>query len=375
MAETDRENFSKFYQRMCTRLQNWAEKKQEIKVYDNILISDAVDKLTELNTGGKRLRGTLVYIGYYLVNDGDITMADALAQAYEMFQTSILVHDDVFDHADTRRGRTTLHVQYCEKFRNQKAIQNDMTDYAGELGNSTAICIGDLGLYMAEQLLVNAYQKHPYLARVLSYYHEMLMLTIQGELLDLQLPYIERYSLWKAYGLNESDLEKTIKDIYHLKTSCYTMIGPICTGMLLGGAKDSLINEMEAVADDLGIAFQLQDDILGIFGKDTGKDIGSDISEFKQTLLYSYVRSRGGTDYQELMRFYGKGKLTTEEKEHVCEIFKKSGALAYVEKLIEEYYQSAVVKLGLIQEITQGKKQLMLEFIMYLQNQIISHLC
>ncbi|WP_455617465.1 polyprenyl synthetase family protein [Eisenbergiella sp.] len=368
MPEKDRENFISFYQRMRDRLQDWAEKKTEIKVYDNLLVREAVDKLTELNVGGKRLRGTLVYIGYYLVNDGDISAADALAQAYEMFQTSILVHDDVFDHADSRRGRTTLHVQYFDKFRKQKAIQEQVADSARELGNSAAVCIGDLGLYMAEQLLVKAYQKHPYFGRVLAYYHEMIMFTIQGELLDIQLPYIERYSLWESSGLDESDLEKLIKDIYHLKTSCYTMIGPICTGMLLGGAGDSLIAEMEDVADELGIAFQLQDDILGIFGKNTGKDVGSDISEYKQTLLYSYIRGKGGTDYQELMRFYGKEALSSEEKDYVCSLFRNSGALDYVENLIKKYYRDAADKLQLIQEIPQEKKQLLQEFILFLQN-------
>ena len=364
------EKFDCFYMRMSTRLQKWAEEQKNTKIYENILLREAVDKLTELNTGGKRLRGTLVYIGYYLVNDGDITEADALAQAYEMFQTSILVHDDVFDHADSRRGRTTLNVQYFEKFSNQKDIQKHVEDSAKELGNSTAICIGDFGLYMAEQLLVNAYQKHPYLGKVLSYYHEMIMLTIQGELLDIQLPYIEKYSLWESFKLDENDLEKMIKDIYHLKTSCYTMIGPICTGMLLGGAENSLIKEMEAAADELGIAFQLQDDILGIFGKNTGKDVGSDISEFKQTLLYSYVRSQGGTDYQQLMRFYGKQDLNSEEKDYVCEIFRKSGALDYVVNLITKYYQSAAAKLERIQGIPEEKKQLLQEFIVYLQKKV-----
>lgn len=363
-------NFIDFYQEAYGRLQKWEEREWNDGGVENPLLLEAMAKLKELNVGGKRLRGTLVYIGYHLVNDGDISEADALAQAYEMFQTAILVHDDVFDHAECRRDHRTLHTQYYQKFRKRDALAEEESA-AADIGNSTAICLGDFGMYRAEQLLVNAYQNRSDLGRILSYYHSMIQKTIEGEILDLQLPYIEKFSLWDEFNIAKDTLEKMIKEIYHLKTSCYTMIGPVCSGMLLGGASDSLLEKMEAVADDLGIAFQLQDDVLGIYGENIGKDIGSDISEFKQTLLYSYVRAEEGRDYQKLMKYYGKENLTQDEIHCVRELLKDSGALAYVEKLIAKYYKRASDHLEHIEEISAEKRYLLQDFILYLSQRKI----
>lgn len=358
--------FQDYYANIINRLQVFIEKFWEQKSYENIMVNEALAKLKELHAHGKRLRGMLVYIGYQMVYDDDIQAADALAAAFEMFQTAILIHDDVIDHADSRRNQKTIHVQYYEKFSGNGDFRDRQFEaVVKDMGNSLAICVGDIGLYMAEQILVDAYQRHERFGEILSYYHEMLIKTIQGEIIDVQLPCIERYGLWENEGLSNDELKTVITDIYHLKTSCYTIIGPLCSGMLLGGANGEQIEKMQAVGDKIGIAFQLQDDILGIFGneQETGKDVGSDISEFKQTFLYAYVREMGGCAYQELKQYYGKERLEISEVERVRQIFEKSGALAYTKQMINTLLQEAETMLADIDGISEMGKDLLRAFI------------
>lgn len=360
-------NFLSFYEKWRMRIQQQAET-MTIAGSEHAIVVDAIQRLNKLNQDGKRLRGILVYIGYALAGQSKYEEADALAQAFEMFQTSILVHDDVFDHAESRRGRATLHVQFLNRFIEEQVKDVEYVNNAREIANSSAVCVGDYGLYMAEQILVDAYQNHPRFGKLLKFYHNMLMKTIQGETLDVQLPFIEKYGLWKQYGITENDLTDTILEIYHLKTSCYTIIGPLCSGMLLGGASQETMRQIEDVADDLGIAFQLQDDVLGVFGDATGKDVGSDISEFKQTMLYAYVRKDGGAPYEELLKYYGKKQLSELEVGRVKKIFRETGALDYVEKTAAKYYRQAMDKLEQIIGVSKVGRELLRGFILYLED-------
>lgn len=361
-------NFHDYYIKIVERLQIFIDKLGNRKSSENTMVKEALTKLEWLYFHGKRIRGLLVYIGYQMVCENDIQEADALAAAFEAFQTAILIHDDVIDHADSRRNQKTIHKQYYEKFLKAGNLQDAQYDaIVKDIGNSLAICIGDIGLYMAEQILVEAYQNHPCFGEMLFYYHEMMMKTIQGEIIDVQLPCVERYELWEEKRMSDNELKKAIIDIYYLKTSCYTIIGPICSGMILGGATRTQIEQMQVIGEKLGIAFQLQDDILGVFGneQEIGKDVGSDISEFKQTILYAYVRANGGFAYQELKKYYGKEQLSFEEIERVRQIFQETGALEYTEQMIEIYLHDAEIMLDKIADISERGSRLLKEFIYY----------
>lgn len=329
----------------------------------NFLSKKGFDILKEMNSGGKHLRGTLVYLGYRMMSEGPLDKADTLAEAYELFQTAILVHDDVIDHASVRRKMETIHTRYAREFAERGNLP-DTNKVMIDTGRSIAICLGDMGFYLVEEKLVNGYKDHPAFSSILSYYHRIVLKTIEGELLDVQLPCMERYQLWREDELSQISLEDFINDIYHLKTSYYTVIGPLCSGMLLGGASSDLLREMESIADDLGIAFQLQDDILGIYGeqKEVGKNIGADVSEYKQTLLYAYTKKVGGEAYERLCKYYGKPILTEEELRKVQDIFRECGALEYVEQKIDELFSSAKWKLEEANGITKEGKELFLSF-------------
>jgi len=295
----------------------------QTKIYNDKLldqtyeeIKEAAKEFTRVNSGGKYLRAALVALGYKATGKTDDDYK-FLASALELFQTSILIHDDIIDNAKVRRGKDTIPVSYMSKYKNPKGEHNDFEEKQKNFSNSMGICIGDLGFYIANQIIVKKYGDKPALARILDYYNEVVIKTCKGEMLDIILPFKEEYFT------TDNNLEHKIMEIYKLKTAWYSVIGPYCLGLILGDAKKENIKKIEELLLGIGIAFQIQDDLLGVYGdeKQIGKSITSDLEEYKQTILYSYTMN---TEYKnELKKYYGT-KLTHKEVNTVKEIFEKS---------------------------------------------------
>lgn len=285
----------------------------------NVLINEALEHFAHLNSDGKFLRGTLIALGYQNGGKNDDAFLD-LALAYETFQTSILIHDDAIDKGDTRRGKPTINNIYGEKF--------NQLDDREHIASSLSICIGDLGFYMANQIIVSKYYNHPQLAAVLKYFNDVVMKTACGEFIDVYLPNVKQME----------NIEPLIMDIYKLKTAVYTVTGPYCLGMILSGNSKKDVEKFESILMDIGVAYQIRDDIFGVYGKYIGKSVTTDIEEFKQTILYSYTI---GTSYKdELLKYYGK-KVTKSELAIVRDIFIKSGAKEYAEKKMKMLFDRA----------------------------------
>lgn len=315
---------------------------------ENIYIKDLIEQFKDLNSDGKFIRGFLILLGSQIMNNLDYKKVIPLSLAFELFQTSVLIHDDIIDNAKLRRGKKTIPTRYQEKY-----VKAD------HLGNSLAICAGDLGFYKANEIMIENYNDNKYL---LKYFNDIIINTIRGETLDVVLPHIQKHGYF-----NGGKLENHVMDIYRLKTSWYSIVGPICVGMILGGASEKQVSLMEDLAYGLGIAFQIKDDILGIYS-DKVKDekTASDISEFKQTILYSFVHDK--TDYlNELNNYYGKEDITEEEIDKVRNIFDKSGALNYAESLMNDLFRTANMKLDTLDFISADYKKIIKGFIIYLE--------
>lgn len=315
---------------------------------ENIYIKYLLEQFKDLNSDGKFIRGFLILLGHEIMS-GKYQDAIPLSLAFELFQTSVLIHDDIIDNATLRRGKKTIPVRYQEKYEDAK-----------HLGDSLAICAGDIGFYKANELLIENYSNNKYL---LKYFNDIIINTIRGEILDVVLPHIQKHG-----HFSDKCLEKHVMDIYRLKTSWYSIVGPICVGMILGNANEKQIKEMEELAYNLGIAFQIKDDILGIYS-DLVKDekTASDISEFKQTILYSYVYDNNKKYLDEINNFYGKENLTKEEIDKVRNIFKSSGALKYAEEKMENLFSDAIKKLEKIDYISEEYKKIFKGFSVYLE--------
>jgi geranylgeranyl pyrophosphate synthase len=157
--------------------------------------------------------------------------------------------------------------------------------------------------------------------------------TALGEMLDVEIS-----------NKTEDKSEKDVITLFKLKTAKYTIIGPMQLGAILGGADKTFLDKIDQFGEGLGIAFQIQDDSLGIFGneKTIGKSVYSDIEEGKLTLLNIYAEQHcDSTQKQILDKYYGKGKIGQKELEQVRDVFIKTGALDYAQTEANKYIEKA----------------------------------
>ena len=365
--------FSAFYSDSLNRLTKKTNAYNKVmRKEPNPIIRPFREDLADLNTGGKMLRGMLVNLGYQIAvhMNGEAACnaaeSDMLALAFEIFQTGVLVHDDIIDNAGTRRGKITVHRRYEHRLNVRETKMVAAGEKPGNLAKSAAICVGDLGIYYANKQIVDNYAQNEHLAALIGYFDDIVIQTIRGELLDVVLPYEiqdDKYSPEEKKKL----LEKSIWDIYYLKTAGYSVIGPLHLGMILGGADEKQMKALDRVAEDIGIAYQIMDDILGVFAdpEKLGKDVGSDITEFKQTILYMYVCTMKPEYEEELLQVYGKKRISDAELDEVQRIFRESGALAYAQEMLGDCFERAEKRLARIKGMSREDKAILRGFITY----------
>lgn len=219
--------------------------------------------------GGKRLRPAFVRAGW-LVAGGDpaerriVTAASAL----EWLQASALVHDDLMDGSDTRRGRPSVH-----RAAEQQHLDSGLEGSATAHGTSVAVLLGDLMLsWTDEQLRASGL---PHVDAALHFLDLCRAEVVGGQYLDVLA------QTQAAVGVEQA------MRVVRFKSAKYTVERPLHIGAALAGADDQLVADLSAVALPLGEAFQLRDDVLGVFGDPsvTGKPAGDDVREGKRTVL------------------------------------------------------------------------------------------
>ena len=341
--------FIDFYQAIKPRIREAIQIfNDSLKQEKNPVINDNIKAFCLLNESGKMIRGTLITLGYNF-NNSDITYSLPLACAYEVFETSILIHDDIIDNDELRRNQTitAYNNEKYKKFRNK------------HMSESIAICMGDFGLYKAYDLIIQNYGKDKNFSKLLKTYNDIIIDTIRGEIIDVITPFEEKNKLFQG------NIEKNVMDIYELKTAWYSIVGPIILGMLLGNNTDKQINDIINFALPLGIAFQIQDDLLGIYADldKIGKKPGSDIREFKQTLLYAYTKNT--PYYNDLLKEYGKNNYNLENVQNILE---KCGAKKHCIEKADELYLKSSNQLNSIKWLDNNHKEILSDLIKYLKN-------
>ncbi|MBI4059426.1 polyprenyl synthetase family protein [Candidatus Microgenomates bacterium] len=278
------------------------------------IAADLISDFTAFLGGGKRLRAGLVKLGYEIWGGKDRVKILPIAAAVEMIHGSLLIHDDIIDKGDMRHGKPTIHVKYA---------QNKTAHY----GESMAILAGDFGLYEAIKLCLSADLPPLILQKVVQEILQIVLNTVYGEALDVEMAYQTQIS------------EQQILTVNKLKTAYYTFIGPLTYGALAAGAHANSLKIIDKFALPLGIAYQIQDDILGIFGneKTLGKSVDSDIKEGKNTLLYLEALKKGNAKQKNfLQKMWGNENITLEEVEEVRDIIRETAALDYAVKMAQE---------------------------------------
>ncbi len=330
-----------------------------VKGYSNKFLEEALEQFVSSNNGGKFLRACLIALGYQSFGKNDDKYLP-LGCALELFQTSILIHDDIIDKADKRRGMDTIPIKYEKLYSDPIKDDGSFKEKRHDIGSSMALCLGDMGFYLALQVIAQNYKNNENLGKVLEYYNSVAIKTCEGEMVDVILPFYEEF----YSGLD--DLESHVMEIYKLKTAWYSVVGPYCLGAILGGADEDKIQKLEDALLNLGIAFQIKDDLLGIYGdeKHIGKSVTSDVSEFKQTILYAYVIN---TSYKDkLLKYYGKD-ISISDMEEVKKIFDDSGAHEYANKTMDRLFKDSFQAILDLDFLDLDKKKLLLGFAEFLR--------
>lgn len=314
---------------------------EEIKRYkDNCFIKESLEELKRLSKGGKRVRGYLIKLGQMLFGKEDDSYID-IAAAIEIFQTAILIHDDVIDEADKRRGLDTINAKY-----------------AGHIGISKAICIGDLGFFISYNIINNANISDDLKIEIMKVYSKTLYNTVNGEIIDVELPL-------KSLEYHKKMDDKLIYDIYVNKTAWYTIIGPILIGASSANASSLDKEKLMKMGENLGIAFQIKDDLLGLYSEDDsmGKTL-NDIKEGKQTIIYKYAIDHANKEEIEIInKYYGNSDVTIDENKIITDLFIKLGAKENAEKLELEYTKKGI---DIINSMDVKNKDLFMDFANYL---------
>ncbi len=289
------------------------------------------DWLAELLAAGKRLRPSFCMWGYLGAGGQDVDQALRAAAALELLQACALVHDDVMDDSDLRRGRAAAHRSFASMHR--------ASGWGGDpdrFGQGSAILLGDLCLTWADEILYRSGFRAEALARAKVVYDRMRTEIMAGQFLDL---------LEQARG--GGSVERALL-VVRYKSAKYTIERPLQMGAALAGADEGLLAALSAYGLPLGEAFQLRDDVLGVFGDpaETGKPAGDDLLEGKRTVLVATAMQRASTEQAARLRAgLGDRSLEAIAVDDLRGIIVATGALGEVESIIVSRTQEALAAL------------------------------
>lgn len=302
--------------------------------------AEAAGELTSpvatLATRGKRMRAALLVTAHTAAGGQYDDAAAGVAAALELFQVAALIHDDVLDDSDTRRGVPSAH-RTLESVHAASGLRGD----APRFGINAAILAGDLALMECMRALVCALAPvdAAIAAAVGNRFATMASLCTAGQYLDLRLA-----AMPLERALDDTD---SIMATMRSKTASYTTEGPLVLGAALAGRSAREVDDWASVGVPLGIAFQLRDDILGVIGSEevTGKPAGDDVREGKRTLLAAHAWEHAGADGRALL-MAAEGSHDADAVARAVEVIRTTGAIDEVERAIARHAAAAIDAIG-----------------------------
>ncbi|GAA3216382.1 polyprenyl synthetase family protein [Actinocorallia longicatena] len=295
-------------------------------------LSPMLSALDVLLAGGKRLRPAFCYWGWRALGGADGPEIIAAAASLELLQASALIHDDVMDGSDTRRGQPSVHRRF-EALHASEGWPGSAVPF----GMGAAILLGDLTLAWSGEMFDTSGLPGEVLAPGRPLYDVMRTEVMCGQYLDM---------LEQARGTG--DVESALRVVKY-KSAKYTIERPLHLGAAMAGASAA---DLEALSDyglPLGAAFQLRDDVLGVFGDpaETGKPAGDDLREGKRTVLIALAQERATPAQREVLRRrLGDPGLDLSGVEELRTILVETGALSGCESMIDEFAAQAHVALA-----------------------------
>lgn len=336
-----------FIKRLDSTLATFLAEQRDIVAKISPAAVDLVDSVETLIKGGKRLRPRFAWWGYAGAG-GDLASEAIIraAAALELFQAAALIHDDVIDRSATRRGRPSVHKSF-EATHSRLGWARD----GARFGEAAAILAGDLCLSFSEQLFATAATAGSPARKI---FDDMRTQVMAGQYLDV---------LEESAGPSSSDTDvlERARTILRYKSAKYSTENPLLLGGALAGADSALLAGYSAFALPIGEAFQLRDDVLGVFGDPdiTGKPAGDDLREGKRTEMIAHALLLAPeADRDFIQNRLGVDDLSTAEIDRMMAVLTDCGALDATERTIAGLSSRAFSALDVLDVTEEIREQL-----------------
>ncbi|WP_434741262.1 polyprenyl synthetase family protein [Micromonospora sp. SH-82] len=280
--------------------------------------------------GGKRLRPLFCYWGWRGAGGDDGDEIVVAAAALELFHAFALIHDDILDGSDQRRGEPSVHRLFAD-LHTRSAWRGDPEAY----GRNTALLCGDLCAAWADQMFHECGLTVEQVHRGYGTFSLMRTEVIAGEYLDL------------VSGVGDGSVASALT-VIRMKAARYTVTRPLQIGATLAGADAALLAALADFGDPLGDAFQLRDDVLGVFGDPslTGKSVLDDLREGKPTVMMALARSSADrVQSGRLRELFGNPELDATGATELRDIIESTGAREKIEQMIRVRTEAALAAL------------------------------
>jgi geranylgeranyl diphosphate synthase type I len=302
---------------------------------------------SQMLCGGKRMRPAFCVWGYVAAagnpSDEELKPLLTAAGSLDVFHVSALIHDDLMDSSDLRRGRPAAHRQFEALHANAGWLGD-----SAAFGRAGAILLGDLLVMWSAQMLHSAGVDQSALERALPIVEAMRTEVTCGQYLDMVAQAHPLRKRAPAIGSLKPTIELALDDasrVVEYKAARYTVQRPCQIGAAIGGGDDELYFALGAYGSPLGRAFQFRDDLLGVFGDPqvTGKPAGDDLREGKRTVLVAHAYAHASDDGQKLLlQRLGDPGLDETGISELQQVIVESGAREAVESMINEYHERAL---------------------------------
>ena len=323
----------------------------------NINYYDLVKQTAKVTTqGGKRLRPALAIIGYHVAGGKEIKKMIKAAVALEIFHNFLLIHDDIMDKDDMRHGDKNVSGVYFDKL--QKKLSSDD---ARHVATCFSILAGDMNCGFTYEAILGAGFNDDVTLSAVARLNDAIFEVGAGQYLDVLGTYSETLNLDQIEAIN-----------LH-KTADYSVVMPLQYGAILANGSDVLARQFAKYGKCAGVAFQISDDILGVFGTtdNAGKPIGSDISESKQTMLMHFGLELASDAHKKILQSkLGKKNITNQDIEAVRSILTDCGAKSKAESIAQSLADEACVQVNKI-SANSDSKELLIEFANYCVSRIV----
>lgn len=348
-APTEQVYISAVEKRMNDLLGEYAERSRQISPAS----VEMVDSIADLVASGKRLRALLAWWGWQgaggEANDPRIIEAGV---SLELFQAAALIHDDVVDRSDTRRGRPSVHRRFESLHRN-----SGWTQESAHFGVASAVLTGDLALALSEEAFASAADATAFASTARTAFNTMRFEVMVGQYLDI-LGEVD------VHDIDPAEAQSRARTVVEYKSANYSVVWPLAIGAVLAGADESTLEGLSRFSRPLGIAFQLQDDLLGVFGDPelTGKPAGDDLREGKRTELIAHALDHlDESGASRLTGALGDTQLSDTDVVEIQDLLEASGARTALSGEVRDLGEQALTALDALDvadPVRQGLRRL-----------------